>query len=883
MQVRIEGFKCYPDNLISSGVTSDKITLLKSPSGVVKSVIFDIPFDKITLLKGPSGTGKSTIFHAITWCLYNSVRGVDPRGEKKGALSVEITFTKPIRGILSVYRQKKPCFLRVVMTDGEHIDAAGQSIINNLLVESDMWNTAGYIAQGEGNGLLSRSGSERMDVINRLAFDGDDPEVLISKIETEIASSTAGHRMLQDEIARETYQLSQYVAQYRIDFKAGLTLEAQTTLNGEILAMKREVDHFEHLLREQQHINGMISGFDAQIQDTKRRLSAINITTTDSDYRMMGEELDSRTKKRDVYLISSAHIREEKVLRDKIAVITLPSLFLEPSFTPSVPITRLIEEERAYAYMNDLARRCGVAYTTESIQEMIGRLETLLSSQGKVKVLAIGRVILGYKDEDVSMDDVKTLEREIETIRSAIRERKTILACPHCNGKLKYINGVLQTCEGVPPIEVSTLSSKEIDLQLKTSLYHRTETKKQHMRDFVFAIGAAGISLAKYASPSSVSPSSPSHISPSSSSSIFPPSPHISQYSSSSISPPSPHISPSMVSPPLTIDTIRAIVADIGDVKELTGYEVTSYSQTIGTLRSIRVLSNPMTMYGYNSNSIATYNEYKELQRRLSDTSSKIVTSVVDYNLSEEEKRIRTLSAGIQDYLFATKQRAEITSALQGQTLRRDELFSKLDPSITERLTSRRTKHYELEGALRASQYANHASSLSKCLEEKKGKIEKVLKELRELDEIKKVAREVECMTLQRTVDNMNRIIADIVDHLFTDPITVTVNLLKETKTSGKIKPNVNISIIYKGAEYDSVSQLSGGEAARLNLALTLAINHSSSLPFLFFDEIFSSISNPMREAALETIRTYATGKTVVIIAHEAVEGIFDEVIDLGR
>ena len=149
-------------------------------------------------------------------------------------------------------------------------------------------------------------------------------------------------------------------------------------------------------------------------------------------------------------------------------------------------------------------------------------------------------------------------------------------------------------------------------------------------------------------------------------------------------------------------------------------------------------------------------------------------------------------------------------------------------------------------------------------------------------DNLKKVARDVECIALQRTVDSINRVVGDIATQLFDDPITINIALFKETKTTHVVKPQVNVAINYRGVEYDNVKNLSGGEADRVSLALTLAFNVISASPILIFDETMAFLNASVKEACLKAIRNYATDKMVIIVAHEAIEGHFDHTIDLA-
>ena len=105
--------------------------------------------------------------------------------------------------------------------------------------------------------------------------------------------------------------------------------------------------------------------------------------------------------------------------------------------------------------------------------------------------------------------------------------------------------------------------------------------------------------------------------------------------------------------------------------------------------------------------------------------------------------------------------------------------------------------------------------------------------------------------------------------------------MFREFKTSSRIKQEVNFVFTYKGMEFDKIDQLSGGERDRISLMLTLAINKVSGCPFLFLDESISTLDSSKKDDAIRAIRGYSTGKTVVLVCHSSVNGVFDHTLDL--
>ena len=107
----------------------------------------------------------------------------------------------------------------------------------------------------------------------------------------------------------------------------------------------------------------------------------------------------------------------------------------------------------------------------------------------------------------------------------------------------------------------------------------------------------------------------------------------------------------------------------------------------------------------------------------------------------------------------------------------------------------------------------------------------------------------------------------------------MTLKLFKTLKSDKRTKPNVNLSILYKGAEYSSVNELSGGEDARINTAIILALNRVIGSQLLMLDECFGALNGDLREESLQCIRHMITpGTTVLVISHEDNEADYDNV-----
>ena len=106
--------------------------------------------------------------------------------------------------------------------------------------------------------------------------------------------------------------------------------------------------------------------------------------------------------------------------------------------------------------------------------------------------------------------------------------------------------------------------------------------------------------------------------------------------------------------------------------------------------------------------------------------------------------------------------------------------------------------------------------------------------------------------------------------------------MYKMNKGSGRTKPNVHLNIKYKGTILESVKELSDGEIDRISLAVTLSLNKITGNEILILDESISSIPLDKRANCISVIkRIVQKGTYTMVVMHDGIEGIFDDVLSI--
>lgn len=208
-----------------------------------------------------------------------------------------------------------------------------------------------------------------------------------------------------------------------------------------------------------------------------------------------------------------------------------------------------------------------------------------------------------------------------------------------------------------------------------------------------------------------------------------------------------------------------------------------------------------------------------------------------------------------------------------------DKLISDIDAQIQVITSQIQGLQVHIEKAKICDRFYERQTRLNK----KREVILEMHKDLTALGTMRQIAIDLECKLLQSTVDRINSIMSDILDEIFDHPITVTLKLYKKIKSNKRIKPSVNLTVSYKGIEYDGINMLSGGESDRISISLIIAMSRISSSPFLLLDESMKSINDSLRFKSIKSLRSILGDiKTIICVNHEDTEGNYDEVIPIG-
>jgi len=144
--------------------------------------------------------------------------------------------------------------------------------------------------------------------------------------------------------------------------------------------------------------------------------------------------------------------------------------------------------------------------------------------------------------------------------------------------------------------------------------------------------------------------------------------------------------------------------------------------------------------------------------------------------------------------------------------------------------------------------------------------------------QLKEKYEQAELMALETAIQMFNQYTKFYLDTFFDqEPMIAKLVITYQKKKMKSLK--IHPSIHYKGNEYDSIFQLSGGEIDRCSLASICGLNTMLNSPLLILDESLSSLDSDKNNEIITFLKDLAQDKLVLICSHEAVEGTFDRII----
>jgi DNA repair exonuclease SbcCD ATPase subunit len=880
-----------------------------------ESLTIEIPLNGVTLIKGNSGAGKTTILQAIVWCLYGNIRLVAPNHIDKAKTRVIVELPYSLNGtsdILTINRQKNPG--RLVLTHGtnSYEDKVAQSLIDDLFGTYDIWLASCYIGQGCRNSFLTAPNTGKMEFLNNIAFHEEDPTTYIERIDAAITEADLEYK---NKLAIFTNNLNSFQTLLSTtDTTKALTPEQIATTTRQI----------ESLTQEQASLNAIKTQRDIQIavltnvqkQLTQANNTVITIPKADDTLTALNHQYGTLScdtcieveacVKRVMDIIPMLQRRDDLVVETKKYEYQLvPYVNHDPSlhYTPD-DYRNTVSRETTIRDTQRTVQNLGLLYSESHIRDTIQHHRNTLSSQERLKLeqqrdmlqnrittlehikpmppLQFPEIIpQNIAMPDYSRYDTTTLSEELTELSKKhgaisahiqhIQRGHDVIQCPQCKSSLRHQHNTLILAD-TEPVNLDELAAAKQQLSVIDASIVRTRQSIQSLKNDESRMRTSyETSIVEEQKRLNNLRERIKQLEFEQQRRDIAEQDRIKQ------------IQDYRHQLEKLSESILLIPEVIGSYKVLTAIEIDQTHALIARLSNIHIISSPSVP----SQQIESYLKYHDLLQQQATairTHQEYIETIPIAFRSESVRNVQVYLEKLRSYWSRIRESSEEQIRLNRLKISFEEQIRAItnqigfDPQSEIELIT--TQIAQLQQNLVLSTAAHQAIQYHAQITREREEVVNLNTALSDLGTFRQYAVETECRILQQIVDSINVSIQSVCTSLFDRDISIALSLFKTLKTTKNVKPVVNFAISYQGGSFDNISQMSGGEGDRASLALTLALKRLSSCPLLMLDESLASLDLNMKEASIRTIRENLN-ETVLIVMHDGIEGVFQNVIDL--
>jgi DNA repair exonuclease SbcCD ATPase subunit len=820
MKIHLKNFRCYTNK------------------------IFDIKDNSLVLISGQSGVGKSTILIAINFCLYDVGKKIKTFGKTSCSVTIEINDLK-------ITRTKTPDTLTLIKDNKEFADDAAQNIVNQIFGEA--FDVVSYLQQNALNSFISMSPTNKLDFIESFAFKDINLKFLKEKCKDEINKrksqllKTTNSLELTTNIFNEMEKPKEVIFPLKVKKEDYERVEKSQELKikncvKRIKISKKCIVDLQQQLKDYQILQTFISSKDDSVNDIIEEINNLSLNDsndTDSNSEEYLQDLKSRLKN----LISKKELinLQDNIKNDKIKLEEMKNAEIN---------NYNIELEK-------IEKNLWKEYSKDEVVDGIKETKEFINDAKQIKML---KKKLDKYDEklfnNINLELTSKIKelKEKEELTLEYNNYKIIYKCPSCNVNLQLLEFNLLICNDINKHCENKFQDYN-DIQIKNEIEELKED-----------ISSLEIKISKL-----------------------------------------------MV---------------IKKSNETINNEIEQIESQYEEELDINSLEEQLEYYEkYLNNQIKLEDKQNDIQKIINENILSDSLKIFENKIKNQEKEILKIENDI----------GEITENLQEEELRdilnKEENLQKNRENHTKRIENLQKDKIKYETQI-LDKKNKYISLYNEFNEEDEDKILNMIQENKEIistneanlekhennikqieqykkyiielekyqnfqnkvDDLKKQEienknkhsaslifkekiLEAESIAIHNIIENINFHSQTYLDYFFPEN-TIIVRLLAFKETKKNTKPQINLEINYKGNDCE-LNSLSGGELARVTLAFTLTLNEIFNSPILILDESTASLDQELTNIVFNSIKDNFKNKIILVVAHQVVEGIFDQIINL--
>lgn len=800
---------------------------------------FDFGEDGIVLLSGPSGAGKTSILSGIYFALFGTGSKVVRYGNTSCSVTLEFDG-------MTITRTKRPNRLVV---NSVHEDDAAQKIIDNKF--GDTFKTTGYISQNARDSFILMSPIEKLGFLEKFAFQDINLTQIKKRCKDLISERNETLIRTTSQLEIATLMVSEMVEPVKVKFPIECSKKKQKSVaKNEIIRHKNTITLIKRckikialLQKEVQSLqvyNAKIKSKQESLESITEKLANLSIEKENIDYAgddkiaEYEEDLSILISQRELILLEDRYSDDKKRL-DRMK---------EDEFNDMSKNIENIESTLWKEYTEDEIKN-----TITEYKQTIKDLEKLEDEKNNLKRYIVDEVQLNDHIEQL------TTNKENLVIKNKLLDKleiqQEVFKCPACAVQLKFQDDDLHVYEtDVVPDELEDIDMVSEDIS----------KLKRKIKSLESSISIKQSRLERYKEVQK------------------------------------------------SISEIEEQYEELPDLEEIrTDIEyIRSYRSSQQEFYKQVTKFKSLIDNGQYSSTISSFEKSVKQQKKKIDIINEKAQKDNKKHIDEEMLRENiTTQKHNKEKLVSIK--SDIIKLTGEQT------------DLGKQLATYKNTHLETYKAIRDidTMSINISDSLGELSELEKKKVihEQNVQDIEKYEEYEKVVDtylswidkvdnlkieeienrrlygaamllrekilESESIAMLNIISSINMHTHAYLDSFFQDnPISVKLVPFKESK-KGKIKPQVNLQIEYKGMEAD-LTMLSGGELSRVILAFALALGEMFNTPMMLLDECTASLDQELTGTVMEGIKDNFNGKIVILICHQVIEGQFDKVIKIS-
>lgn len=797
---------------------------------------FDFGNRGIVLLSGSSGVGKTTILLGIYFALFGTGSKLISYG--KASCKVTLEFDD-----LTVVRTKRPN--RLVVND-VYEDQAGQSIINKKF--GDSFKTTGYISQNARDSFIMLSPIEKLAFLEKFAFQDIDLSQIKKRCKDLIKERNETLLKTASQLEMASLMLKELPEPVEVKFP----LEGSVKNRSRII--KNETVRLKNTIILIKRCKKKLAFFNKELESL-RVLEARRQTKQDSIDLITKKLTKLSLEEKTIDYQGDKKIEEyEKQL--SIVVSQRELVSLRKRYNEDVKRLEAMQEEEFRTLteqINNINSKMWKEYSKDELTSTISEYKQIIKDIEKINELQedLGRYEVDEEQLKKHIDDLKeyreTLDKK-KKLLSKLEMQQEVYSCPSCSIPLRFHDNELEIYDS-PDSDLE--ESDDIDAITK-----QVQKIKRKVSNLESIIPSKKHKLKKYEELSK------------------------------------------------KINDIRDQYEELPDIKEMRNdlEYIRNYRSSQKELERNRDKLHSLLKEKKYSSTLVSFQKSIQRQKKIIDGLEHDNTTICGI---DEEK--------LRDSITIQKRNKEKLAAVSDNIKNLEKELSSHRSQLHMHESKHTHKYKKVRTICRVESKLKKTMDELTKLEEQKVLHEKNVKDIekfeRYIDEkskyeswkqkvdvlhqeeienkhqyaaamlLKEKILEAESIAMLNVISSINTHAQPYLDEFFPDnPISVKLITFKESKK--KRKPQINLQIEYKGMEAD-IGMLSGGELSRVILAFALALGEMFNTPIMLLDECTASLDQELTGSVMDGIRENYTGKLVLVIAHQTVEGSYDKVIKL--